>query len=81
MLDIILLCFSTATGTLKWTRQNGTPLNDVGYSVAASADGMYVYVTGYASGSFNGQPFAGTIFNTYVIHTTDLLNTIYVCID
>jgi hypothetical protein len=61
--DIVLLQYSTA-GSMLWTRETGTSGDDFGSGVAASADGQYVYVSGYVSGSLNGQPSAGG--NLYV---------------
>lgn len=57
-LDIQLLQFSSF-GELLWKRGTGTSLNDEGYGVSVSADGLYVYVTGYTEDSLNGQTFAG----------------------
>ena len=45
-------------GSVLWTSQQGTSGADVGYGVAVSGDGS-VLVTGYASGSLNGQLYAG----------------------
>jgi hypothetical protein len=59
-IDIVLLKYSSA-GSLLWTRQTGTSGDDRGTGVAASADGQYVYVSGYASGALNGEPYAGGI--------------------
>ena len=56
--DIVLLQYSSA-GSLLWTRQTGTAGNDYGYGVSASADGKYIYVTGFVDGSLNNQPYAG----------------------
>ncbi len=44
---------------LSWTAETGTSSTDAGLGVTASADGQYVYTTGYAAGSLNSQPWAG----------------------
>ena len=44
--------------TLTWTEQAGTSNYNYGYGVSVSLDG-FIYVTGYSSGSLNGQPYAG----------------------
>jgi hypothetical protein len=54
----VLLQYNS-TGALLWTRQTGTSSSDYGFGVSVSADGLYVYVTGYTAGSLNGQPLAG----------------------
>ncbi len=44
---------------INWTKQTGTSSYDYGSGVIASADGRFIYVTGYAYGSLNGQTHAG----------------------
>ena len=45
-------------GSVMWTSQQGTSVTDVGKCVAVSGD-RFIYVTGYTSGSLNGQPKKG----------------------
>ncbi len=47
---------------LLQTRQTGTSGGDESRGISVSADGQYVYVTGYTGDSLNGQPYAGNIF-------------------
>ncbi len=54
----MLLQYNSA-GSLLSTKQTGTSGSDQSYGVSASIDGQYVYVTGLASGSLNGQPYVG----------------------
>jgi hypothetical protein len=56
--DIALLQYNSA-GSLLSTILEGSVNTDVGYGVSASADGKYVYVTGEADASINGQPYVG----------------------
>ena len=55
--DIFLMKYDS-TGSVLWTSQQGTSGTDVGKCVAVSGDG-FIYVTGYTSGSLNGQPYKG----------------------
>ena len=55
--DIILIQYDS-TGSVRWTRQQGTSGDDRGYSVAVSGDGL-VYVTGQTAGILNSQTWAG----------------------
>ncbi len=64
--DIVLLQYSSA-GSLVWTRQTGTASGASGYGVATTADGQYIYVTGSAGGSLNGQPYSGWQFILYLL--------------
>jgi hypothetical protein len=45
--------------SIEWTREIGTSGYDNGRGVIASADGKYIYVTGFAGDSLNGQPYTG----------------------
>lgn len=45
-------------GKLLWTRQNGTLGFDAAYDITFDRSG-YLYLTGTASGSLEGQPYAG----------------------
>jgi len=56
--DIVLLKYDSS-GYLMWTRQTGTTVYDIGYSVSSTADGSSVFVTGSTQGSLNNQPYAG----------------------
>ncbi len=62
--DIVLLQYNSA-GSLMWTRQTGTASSDMGYGVSASPNGNYIYVTGTAGASLNGQPHAGNKYLYY----------------
>ena len=56
-----LLCEIFANyDTLGWTSQQGTGSPDRGYGVAVSGDG-FIFVTGFTSGSLNGQPNTGRL--------------------
>ncbi len=59
MVDIVLLKYDSS-GSLLWTRETGTSGDDVGDGVSVSVDVNSIYVTGFASGSLNGQPHAGS---------------------
>ncbi len=48
-----------SSGSLLWTQETGTSGDDSGNSVIVSADGISIYVTGWAVGSLYGQPYAG----------------------
>ncbi len=56
--DIVLLQYNS-TGSLLWTIQTGSSSYDEGHGLSISADGKYIYVTGYAEASLNNQPHAG----------------------
>ncbi|MFN5194755.1 MAG: beta strand repeat-containing protein [Cyanobacteriota bacterium] len=51
--DIFLARYS-ATGSLTWVRQFGTPSADAAQAVAVAADGS-IYIGGYTYGSLDGQ--------------------------
>ncbi len=55
--DMFLAAYN-AGGSPRWTKQLGTPLEDVGYGVAVDASGN-VYVTGHTEGSLDGNTNAG----------------------
>jgi len=58
-LDIFLTKFDS-TGNRLFTRQLGTPFNDIGYAVAIDAGGN-VYITGSTGGSLPGNASAGQL--------------------
>ncbi len=58
--DIVVLQYNY-TGSLLWTKQTGTCRDDRSHGVSASGDGKYIYVTGYAGASLNGQPYEGDV--------------------
>lgn len=57
--DIVLMKFAS-DGTILWTRLAGSSGWDAGYSVAVDSTSGAVYVTGYVSGSLDGQTFIGS---------------------
>jgi hypothetical protein len=58
-LDIFLTKFDS-TGSKLFTRQIGTPFNDIGYAVAVDGSGN-VYITGSTGGSLPGNISAGQL--------------------
>jgi Beta-propeller repeat len=58
-LDIFLTKFDS-TGNKLFTRQIGTPYNDIGYAIAVDGSGN-VYVTGSTGGSLPGNATAGQL--------------------
>jgi hypothetical protein len=54
--DIFLVKYDS-NGVKQWTRQIGTPSNDVAYGVVV--DGGYIYVAGYTKGGLDGNTNAG----------------------
>ena len=55
--DLFLVKYDSA-GDRKWTKQLGTPSNDIAYGIATDSNGN-VYVTGFTSGNLDGNTNAG----------------------
>ena len=58
-LDLFVVKYDAA-GTRQWTRQLGTPVDEIATGIAADAQGN-VYVSGHTMGMLDGNPNAGGI--------------------
>jgi len=63
--DIFVIKYDS-NANLLWTRVIGSNLSEIGNSVATDINGN-AYVTGYTSGSLNGNTYNGGIYDGYLI--------------